>query len=156
MTNEEKNKTENTQENSTEDMEKLSEKSSDVIDKMTEGAKKATQKTEAAIENLKEGTKKVSEKAGKVVDNIVTGMKKVGDKAADTVKILELKHEISQFENENKKIAPQISDTVLALYIEKKIKDPTLMAFCEEIEKNNKLIEEIKAKIEEISENETD
>ena len=77
-------------------------------------------------------------------------MKKVSDKATDAVEIFEIKREISQLENANEKIAPQIGNAVVALYLEKKIKDPTLVAFCKEIEKNNKLIEDKRAQIESI------
>jgi len=173
MAKEESTKTENSQENVEAGVKKMSEKTSDTIDKMAEEAKKASEKAEVAIENIKEGTKKAGEKAdvaiekikegtkkagekaSDVVGNILTGMKKVGDKATDTVKILEIKREVSQLESANKKIVPQISDAVLALCAEKKINDPTLTAFCEEIEKNKKLIEEKKAQIEVIKESGT-
>jgi len=171
---EESAKTENSQENIEESAKKIKEKTSDTIDKMAEGVKKASEKADdaienikegtkkagekadAAIENIKEGTKKAGEKASDVVGNILSGLKKVGDKATDTVKILEIKREISQLESVSKKIEPQISDAVLALYAEKKINDPTLTTFCEEIEKNKKLIEEKKAQIKVIEENKTE
>ena len=174
MTNDENKKTNDTQENSSEGAKNFSEKANDAFEKVTEGAKKAGEKAEVAIDTLKEGTKKVGEKAEVVLENIkdgtkkagekasdvfgniLTGMKKVGDKASDAVEILEIKREINQLERANKKIAPQISDTVLSLYIEKKIKASTLTAFCEEIEKNKKLIEEKKAKIEVIKKSETE
>jgi len=174
MTNDENKITKNTQENASEGNKNFSEKANDAFERVTEGAKKAGEKAEVAIDNLKEGTKKAgekaevvidnikdgtkkaSEKASDVVGNILTGMKKVGDKATDAVEILEIKREISQLERANKKIMPQISDAVLALYIEKKIKAPILTAFCEEIDKNKKLIEEKKAKIEVIKESETE
>jgi len=79
-------------------------------------------------------------------------MKKVGDKATETVEILELKREISQLEKKNKKIEPKISEAVLALYDENNIKEPSLVVFCEEIEKNKELIDEKKAQIEVIKE----
>jgi len=91
-----------------------------------------------------------------VVGNILTGMKKVSDKATDAVEVFEIKREIGQLENANEKIAPQIGNAVLALYMEKKIKDPTLVAFCKEIEKNNKLIKDKKAQIKTIKESEAE
>jgi len=127
-----------------------------VIDNLKEGTKKAGEKAEVVIDHLKEGTKKASEKASDVFDDILTGMKKAGDKATDAVEIIGINREISQLESTNKKIAPQISAAVLVLYTEKKIKDPTLTAFCEEIEKNNKLIEEKKVQIAVIKESETE
>ena len=156
MTNEDGNKVDNTKENMTDGAKKFGEKTGEVIGDIAKGAKKASEKAEVAIDSLKEGTKKASEKASDVFDNILTGMKKAGDKASDTVKILEIKHEISQLESANKKIVPQIGDAVLVLYTEKKIKDATLTAFCEEIEKNDGLIEEKKAQIEAIKERETE
>jgi len=155
MTNDEK-KTNNTQENSPESTKNFSEKTNDAFKKVTEGAKKAGEKAEVAIDNLKEGTKKAGEKASDVFGNILTDMKKIGDKVTDAVEILEIKREISQLERANKKITPQISDAVLALHKEKMIKDPTLITFCEEIEKNVKLIEEKKTQIEVIKESETE
>ncbi len=173
MAKEENTKTENSQEKIEEGTKKMNKKTSDTIDKMAEGAKKASEKAEVSIENIKEGTKKAGEKAdvaiekikegtkkagekaSDVVDAVITGMKRVGERATETVEILGLKREISQLENANKKIVPQISDAVLALCAEKKINDPTLTAFCEEIEKNKKLIEEKKAQIEVIKESGT-
>jgi len=174
MTSDENKKTKDAQENTSKGAKDFGEKTSDAFEKVTEGAKKAGEKAEVAIDNLKEGTKKAGEKAEVVIDNlkegakkagekandafgnILTGMKKVGDKATDAVEILEIKREINRLESANKKIVPQISDAVLTLYNEKIIKNPTLMAFCEEIEKNTKLIEEKKAQIEVIKESETE
>jgi len=170
MTNEENKITESAQENVEEGAKDFSDKASDTIDKMAEGAKIAGEKAEVAIDNIKEGTKKAGEKAEVVIDNIkagtkkagekasdvvgniITGMKKVGDKATETVEILELKREISQLEKKNKKIEPKISEAVLALYDENNIKEPSLVVFCEEIEKNKELIDEKKAQIEVIKE----
>jgi len=174
MTNKENKKNDDIQNKPSEDAKIIGKKSGDTIDKMAEGAKKASQKAEVAFDNIKEGTKKAGEKAevvfenvaegakkaggkaSEVVGNIMTGMKKVGDKATDAVEVFEIKREISQLENANEKIAPQIGNAVLALYMEKKIKDPTLVAFCKEIEKNNKMIEDKKAQIETIKESETE
>ena len=138
MTNDENKKTKDAQENTSKGAKDFGEKTSDAFEKVTEGAKKA------------------GEKANDAFGNILTGMKKVGDKATDAVEILEIKREINRLESANKKIVPQISDAVLTLYNEKIIKNPTLMAFCEEIEKNTKLIEEKKAQIEVIKESETE
>ena len=135
---------------------KAGEKAEVVIDNIKEGTKKAGEKAEVVIEDIAEGAKKIGEKGGVVIGSILTGMKKAGDKATDAVKILEIKREISQLESANKKITPQIGNAVLVLYMEKKIKEPTLTAFCEEIEKNNKLIEDKKAQIEVINKSETE
>ena len=174
MTNDENKKNKNSQENTSEGVNNFSEKTSDTFEKVTEGAKKAGEKAEALIDNLKEGTKKAGEKAEVVIDNlkedtkkagekasdvvdaVITGLKRVGEKATETVEILGLNREISQLKSANKKIKPKISDAVLALYAEKNIKEPSLVEFCEEIEKNNKLIEEKKAQIEVIKESETE
>lgn len=135
---------------------KAGEKAEVVFDNIKEGTKKAGEKAEVVFENVAEGAKKASEKASDVVGNILTGMKKAGDKATDAVKILEIRREINQLESANKKIVPQIGNAVLALHMEKKIKAPTLTVFCEEIEKNNELIEEKKAQIEVINKSETE
>ena len=156
MTNDENKENKNTQENTSEGVKNFSEKTSDTFEKITEGAKKAGEKAEVVIDNLKEDTKKAGEKASDVVDAVITGLKRVGEKATETVEILGLNREISQLKSANKKIKPKISDAVLALYAEKNIKEPSLVEFCEEIEKNNKLIEEKKAQIEVIKESETE
>jgi len=135
---------------------KASQKAEVAFDNIKEGTKKAGEKAEVVFENVAEGAKKAGGKASEVVGNILTGMKKVGDKATDAVEVFEIKREISQLENTNEKIAPQISNAVVALYMEKKIKDPTLVAFCKEIKKNNKMIEDKKAQIETIKESENE
>jgi len=178
MTNEESNKTENTKEqieksgqtfsdkasdvfdNLTDEAKKMGEKAGDAFEDLSESAKKAGTKAGEVIGDLAEGTKKATEKAGDkasdVVGSILTGMKKVGDKATDAVEILEIKREISKLEDANKKLVPQISDTVLTLYAEKKIKEPSLVEFCQQFEVNNKLISDKKAQIETIKKSETE
>jgi len=135
-------------------------KAGETLDQFADGAKKAGAKAGEVLGDFAEGTKKATakagEKAGDVMGNILSGMRKAGEKATDSVKIMEVKHEISQIELANKKVLPKISEKVLALFAEKKIKNPELTAMCQEIEKNEKLIEEKKAQIETIKTTEDD
>jgi hypothetical protein len=156
MTNEESKKPENTEENVEEGVKKFSDKASDAFENITEGAKKVGEKAGDTLGDIAGGAKKAGEKASDVVDAVITGMKRVGEKATETVEILGLKREISQLKSANKKIKPKISDAVLALYAEKNIKEPSLVEFCEETEKNNELIEEKKAQIEVINKSEAE
>jgi len=133
---------------------KAGAKAGEALDQFAEGAKKAGAKAGEVLGDFAEGTKKatvkVSEKAGDVMGDIISGVRKAGEKATDSVKIMEIKHEISQIETESKKILPKISEKVLALYAEDKIKDPELAAMCQEIKKNDLLIEDKKEQIETI------
>ncbi|MCD6355855.1 MAG: hypothetical protein J7L66_01110 [Anaerolineaceae bacterium] len=130
------------------------EKAGEAFDTIAEGAKKAGVKAGEVLEDLTESTKKVSAKAGKtassVASTILTGVRKVSEKAADSVKILEIKHEISKLESDNKKKKAEITEEVLNLYKKNLIKEPTLINMCKEIEANNKLVEKKLEEIEEV------
>ena len=130
------------------------EKAGELFESFAEGAKKAGAKAGVVLEDVAEGTKKAAKKAGEtaedVMDNIIVGVRKASEKAADSVKIMEIKHEISKLESANKNILPQISQTVLDLYEQGKLKSPELISLCDEIASNNEMIHAKREKIEEI------
>ena len=133
---------------------RATEKAGELFESIAEGAKKAGAKAGDVMEDVAEGTKKAAGKAGEaasdVMDNLIVGVRKASEKAADSVKIMEVKHEISKLEGVNKKIMPQISAAVIALYDQGKLNVPELSAFCDEIASNNALIQAKLEKIEEI------
>ena len=133
---------------------KATEKAGEMFDTFAEGAKKAGAKAGEVLEDVAAGTKKVAKKAGEtagdVMDNIIVGVRKASEKASDSVKIMEVKHDISKLESANKKIMPQISDAVLALYEAGNLKVPELTALCDEIASNKEMIQAKLDKIEEI------
>jgi hypothetical protein len=133
---------------------KATEKAGELFESFADGAKKAGVKAGEVLEDVAEGTKKAAKKAGEtagdVMDNIIVGVRKASEKASDSVKIMEVKHEISKLESANKKIMPKISEAVLALYEAGKLKTPELTALCDEIASNNEMIQSKLAKIEEI------
>jgi len=138
---------------------KATEKAGELFDTFAESAKKAGAKTGEVLEDVAESTKKAAGKAGEaasdVMDNILVGVRKASEKAADSVKIMEVKHEISKLENANKKILPQISTAVMALYEQGKLNVPELNALCDQIASNSELIQAKLDKIEEIKTSES-
>jgi hypothetical protein len=172
MANEETKNTEGTQEEVKADVKDLKDKASDTFEKVSDTAKvvgekavdafdnfadnakvagaKAGEVLEDLAESTKIASKKAGEKAGEVASSVLSGMKKMGEKATDAVEILEIKHAINKLESENKSIGPKISEQVLALFAENKLKEISLVELCGEIEKNKALIEEKLAQIETI------
>jgi len=133
---------------------KAAEKAGELFESFSDGAKKAGAKAGDVLEDVAAGTKKAAKKAGEtagdVMDNIIVGVRKASEKAADSVKIMEVKHEISKLEGANKKIMPQISASVWDLYEQGKLDTPELVAFCDAIASNNALIDAKRQTIEEI------
>jgi hypothetical protein len=128
------------------------EKAGEAFETFAQGAKKAGAKAGEVLEDLTEGTKKVTAKAGEtasdVMDSIISGVRKVSEKASDSVKIMEIKREIRRLDAANRKIMPKITEAVLDLYDQQKIKEPALVNMCKEIEANNNMVEEKLAEIE--------
>ena len=133
---------------------KATEKAGELMESFAEGAKKAGVKAGEVLEDVAEGTKNAAKKAGEtaggVMDNLIVGMRKASEKAADSVKIMEVKHEISKLESANKNIIPKLSETAWALYENGVLRAPELTALCDEIASNNEMIKAKLAKIEEI------
>lgn len=133
---------------------KTAEKAGELFDQFSEGAKKAGAKAGVVLEDVAAGTKKAAKKAGEtagdMMDNIIIGVRKASEKASDSIKVMEVKHEISKLESASKKILPKITDKVLELYKANKIKEPELIALCDEIESIKMMIEAKLEKIEEI------
>lgn len=136
------------------------EKAVDAFDNFAESAKVAGVKAGEVLEDLAETTKlaskKAGEKASEVAGTVLSGMKKMGEKATDAVEILEIKREISKLESEIKSIIPQVSDQVLALYAENKLKESALVELCNQIKKNKELIQEKLTHIETIKKSESE
>lgn len=111
----------------------------------------------ANLKEISKGLKKSVGKAGKGIKKGLKGaekgIKEIGEKATDSVKIFELKKEISKHEDEVQSLQSKIGEKVLSLAANGSNFDPELMKLVNKVQDIQVKIKDIKTTIKKIKVN---